>query len=1008
MAIFNLFNKKVIETSEHDFDKELVAVAEANGPSAAIEASMQKALSYANFEAFETGAEQGNYFGTEFDIRSTAARIKSLYSREPWIYTTATIIARTLASIPMRVYRKGTEIAEPDHFLQKLVNAGNKYQDNMTLNWSGYLDLGLGGNMFLVMDEGYRELTQSQIELTSLELPQKYGDNPTLCIWDTTKGNINTRVDYRYFIQIKLPNPFNPFYGMSPFAAAARPILLDRYKNEFEMAFYLRGATHRGVVKCTEDISRKRMQRFMSTYEQSYTGKRNWFRTLFLPKGAEWTSTSFSMADMQHLEGLRENRLTILGVMGIPPSKVGIMEDANRSNSEEQDKTFYTNTIVPYSKFIAAGWNNSYLVKTLLQGVYEIRPDFSGIESLDGSIIKKGEQSKAMQPFFYIDEIRKNVWKVGPLPNGDGQKIAGKVESPLSGLGLTIHSPAEQAPPAPAAEPAAPPEPETPVAEGKAWEKTLAIAAQNKLEEKLGASFKRGLDGYLSAHLEQAKAALEKRIDVKLYLLSKREERKAFYWKNVGDVLIKAMDRGFSFAEGATKSFAARTKANVDQQAIDVLREKTAEGKRKVLEDRRLQIFSGFDDTVTENIMVLIERGMENGQKIDDIARSIHDMYGENYENQSRTITRTETLSAVSMGQKWHQEILNEVYSHVQKQWLSQEDEFVRPSHQDFDALGVVESDYQFAPGLSYPREFGADPAEVINCFPAETKIEALDVQRGFQRFYSGPMVTVNFKSGNKLSGTPNHPVLTPEGWVPLGKLDKGKRVFKCGGIERNVVFCSKAKNIKSSIGEAFKLSNKPGDVVRIPGSVKDFHGDGMRENVDIVSMEGVLRYRVNSVRDQKIHKLSFAKPDLTAGLALGDGRQSLAPSRVTGSHGGIGTSDLGSSSGQIVSLPFEQFGSAAPALNDSSGMQSIDYNGTGNIKHPTDLENGKLLVNVELDDVISVDVRVAKCHVYNLQTNSGWYIAQGFVVHNCRCTCVDVIPDDAISNASAILDREL
>lgn len=709
---------------ETPVDRELVDITRLNGIAAAIEMAMRKSLNYANFEAFESGIEQGNYFGTEFDIRSTAGRIKGLYSREPWVYTTATLIARTLATVPFKLYRKGTDVWERDHPLQKLVNSGNQIQDAFTTRWAGFLDLVLGGNEFIVIDNGYREQMVSPVEYCSLKLPDKAGDPQTLLVYNPTKLNMKTEVDFKHFIHMKLPNPFNPFYGLSPFCAAARPILLDRFKNEFELAFYLRGATHAGVIECTEDLSRSRMERLMRTWEAAFTGKRNWFRTIFLPKGSKWVSASLSMAETQHLEGLRENRLTILAVLGVPPAKAGIMQDANYSNSEEQDKTFYENTIVPYSGFYASGWNNSYIFKTLYQGLYELRPDFSNVSALEGSHVKKGEQAKGMQPFFYIDEIRRTVWKVGPLPNGAGQAFASAsaASNPLASLGLLVQQNAPQ-PEAPAPQPAEPesPPPAEPAEseEAKAekdWQKALVITSQNRIEDRLSPEYAKALDAYIDLHVAQAVDALLKHRDVRQYLAAHKDERELQYWGEAEAVLNKAMERGFSFADANVKAHNPRTKTNVDREAIDVLHERTEEGQRKVLKERSLRVFYGFDETTTDNILTQIERMYAAGSTLSDVARNLAREFGENYGNQARTITRTELLSAVSVGMKWHQDILGQVYSKVQKQWLSQQDEFVRDSHLGFEDEGVVELNHQYAPGLSYPRELGGPAEEVINC----------------------------------------------------------------------------------------------------------------------------------------------------------------------------------------------------------------------------------------------------------------------------------------------------
>ncbi len=41
----------------------------------------------------------------------------------------------------------------------------------------------------------------------------------------------------------------------------------------------------------------------------------------------------------------------------------------------------------------------------------------------------------------------------------------------------------------------------------------------------------------------------------------------------------------------------------------------------------------------------------------------------------------------------------------------------------------------------------------------------------------------------------------------------------------------------------------------------------------------------------------------------------------------------------------------------------------------------------VAVDKVIAVNRRAFHGVVYNLQTEAGWYIANGIITHNCRCS---------------------
>lgn len=51
--------------------------------------------------------------------------------------------------------------------------------------------------------------------------------------------------------------------------------------------------------------------------------------------------------------------------------------------------------------------------------------------------------------------------------------------------------------------------------------------------------------------------------------------------------------------------------------------------------------------------------------------------------------------------------------------------------------------------------------------------------------------------------------------------------------------------------------------------------------------------------------------------------------------------------------------------------------------------------VETELDEIVSVErVENYSGHVYNLQTSSGTYIAEGVVAHNCRCALASVVEE--------------
>jgi hypothetical protein len=83
--------------------------------------------------------------------------------------------------------------------------------------------------------------------------------------------------------------------------------------------------------------------------------------------------------------------------------------------------------------------------------------------------------------------------------------------------------------------------------------------------------------------------------------------------------------------------------------------------------------------------------------------------------------------------------------------------------------------------------------------------------------------------------------------------------------------------------------------------------------------------------------------------------------------------------------------------LTSSSGYDS-QFQKTAAYYVPADIEGfcKRLLASsrsITTDKLVSADRKYMTTHVYNLDTEDGWYIANGIVSHNCRCVIVPAEP---------------
>lgn len=128
-------------------------------------------------------------------------------------------------------------------------------------------------------------------------------------------------------------------------------------------------------------------------------------------------------------------------------------------------------------------------------------------------------------------------------------------------------------------------------------------------------------------------------------------------------------------------------------------------------------------------------------------------------------------------------------------------------------------------------------------CLPGDALVDGAYATAAYRRWYSGPMVTVRTKGGRKFTGTPNHPVLTPRGWVGLGQLFDGDRLI-CHSRSVQTSGATGDQHVEARpipIAEVFDAAEAIGVARRERTAQPDFHGDRPEGYVDVLGSFGVL-----------------------------------------------------------------------------------------------------------------------------------------------------------------------
>lgn len=308
------------------------------------------------------------------------------------------------------------------------------------------------------------------------------------------------------------------------------------------------------------------------------------------------------------------------------------------------------------------------------------------------------------------------------------------------------------------------------------------------------------------------------------------------------------------------------------------------------------------------------------------------------------------------------------------------------------------------------------------NCFVGSTMI-AGPRDHVLSRPYEGEGVVIDVTGGDKITCTPNHPILTARGWVEAGRLHEGDDLIRCTDMKAAMLRVGVDPDDKWQPAPIGKVAESlPVILPEMPVSPEDFHGDGLGSEVYVVHMDGALRDRHDAAIGKHGAQVDLISADVAGGSLDGSGSfDQLRFGAVDAAHGGMcpihgfsngadGNPGLGQSlvDGALRASEIASDGPGALATlvagHDFSGVDGLHSvadaatdrtNGATGGDHQradlsaADAESARDLREslaglIELSRVRSIDRVALSCHVYNTKSPTGWYAAEGIIVHNC------------------------
>lgn len=284
--------------------------------------------------------------------RDYAALAEEGYRRNAVAYRCVRMIAEATASLPWLLYEGMNELSE--HPLLELLAHPNGVQAGNDLfeNWYSFLQV--AGNAYLELVE----VDGAPRELHVLR-PDRMKAVPGRAGWpETYEYSVNGRVatipagERGAVLHMRLFNPVDDYYGMSPLEAAACAIDIHNAAGSWNKSLLDNAARPSGALvykggEAGANLSEDQFERLKRELAENYQGSANAGRPLLLEGGLDWKSMGLSPKEMDFIGAKQAAARDIALAFGVPPMLLGIPGDNTYANLREANRAFWRGTVLP-------------------------------------------------------------------------------------------------------------------------------------------------------------------------------------------------------------------------------------------------------------------------------------------------------------------------------------------------------------------------------------------------------------------------------------------------------------------------------------------------------------------------------------------------------------------------------------------------------------------------------------------------------------------------------------
>lgn len=337
------------------------------------------------------------WFGADHGAMSNAGRrvTPDLAMRLSAVYACVNLLSKTVASLPLRMYRiergAGKSFEAPEHPLNELLEyQPNRWQTAWDFRAMMMMHLSLRGNAYAEIISGPRGFADRLEPIHPDRVTVERLDDGSLRYTITEERGRTRRLLQDEIFHLRSAVAPAGITGMGPVSYARETIGLGLATEEHGARLFSNGARPSGVVQVSKRMSDPAFERFKAQWRSMYNGLSNAGSTPILEEGAVFNPISLTSEDAQFL-GTREFQIEeIARWFDVPLVMLHHMTKTSSwgTGVEAIMLAFVRNNLMPWLECWTQGIRRDLI---LAPNYYEARFDVEGLQRGD---------SKAQGEFF--------------------------------------------------------------------------------------------------------------------------------------------------------------------------------------------------------------------------------------------------------------------------------------------------------------------------------------------------------------------------------------------------------------------------------------------------------------------------------------------------------------------------------------------------------------------------------------------------------------------------------